>query len=149
MELNREQAIEILERFDFFQGQRAGRELWNGKPFEVQEQDIAKFSQDVGLLKNYINELVKEQNALTRMLVARAEDISRLTEENEARKRCNTMLNNELRRIDNIKTDTVRKMQKALEHRIHSKLSYHGWYLKETMIAEIAKELLGEQDNES
>jgi hypothetical protein len=41
-----------------------------------------------------------------------------------------------------IKADTVRKMQEALEQRIHSKLSYHGWYLKETVIAEIAKELL-------
>lgn len=40
------------------------------------------------------------------------------------------------------KIDTVRKMQEALEQRIHSKLSYHGWYLKETVIAEIAKEML-------
>ena len=60
MELNREQAIDILERFDFFQGQRAGRELWNDKPFDVQEADIAKFSQDVALLKNYIKELTAE-----------------------------------------------------------------------------------------
>ena len=50
-------ALDILDRFDFFQGQRAGRELWNEKPFDVQEEDIAKFSQDVALLKNYIKEL--------------------------------------------------------------------------------------------
>lgn len=64
MELNREQAIDILERFDFFQGQRAGRELWNDKPFDVQEQDIAKFSQDVASLKNYINKLTEENERL-------------------------------------------------------------------------------------
>ena len=63
MELKRDdiiKALDILERFDFFQGQRAGRELWNEKPFDVQEQDIAKFSQDVAWLKNYIKELTEE-----------------------------------------------------------------------------------------
>lgn len=64
MELNKEQAIDILEKFDFFQGQRAGRELWNDKPFDVQEQDIAKFSQDVASLKNYIKELTEENKKL-------------------------------------------------------------------------------------
>lgn len=64
MKLNREQAIDILERFDFFQGQRAGRELWNDKPFDMQEQDIAKFLQDVASLKNYINELTEENERL-------------------------------------------------------------------------------------
>ena len=56
--LTKEQAIEILEKFDFFQGQRAGRELWSEKPFNVQEQDIADFSRDVALLKEYINDSV-------------------------------------------------------------------------------------------
>lgn len=41
-----------------------------------------------------------------------------------------------------LRADTVRKMQEALEHRIHSKLSYHGWYIKETVIPEIAKDML-------
>ena len=44
--------------------------------------------------------------------------------------------------------DTVRKMQEALEHRIHSKLSYHGWYLKETVIAKTAKEMLEDSTDE-
>ena len=55
MELNREQIIEaldILEKMDFFQGQRAGRELWYDKPIEVQEQDIASFSQGVVFFEN-------------------------------------------------------------------------------------------------
>lgn len=53
--LTKEQAIDILERFAMFQGQRAGRELWNDKPFNVQEKDIADFSRDIALLKEYIN----------------------------------------------------------------------------------------------
>lgn len=65
MELNREQAIDILERFDSSQGQRAGRELWNVKPLDVQEQDIAIFSRDVALLKDYIKELTEKNKKLS------------------------------------------------------------------------------------
>lgn len=54
MAITKEQAIDILEKFDFFEGQRAGRELWVEKPAEVQEQDISNFSRDVHLLKEYI-----------------------------------------------------------------------------------------------
>jgi hypothetical protein len=52
--ITKEQAIDILEKFVFFQGQRAGRELWNDKPFDVQEQDIADFSRDCRLLIEYV-----------------------------------------------------------------------------------------------
>ena len=55
--ITKEEAIDILEKFDFFQGQRAGRELWNYKPFDIQEQDINNFSKDVALLKEYIAEV--------------------------------------------------------------------------------------------
>lgn len=49
-----EQALDILDRFEFFQGQRAGRELWNEKPHHMQEQDLARFVHDVSDLKEYI-----------------------------------------------------------------------------------------------
>ena len=39
-----EQALDILEKFKFFQGQRAGRELWNDKPKDVQDQDLKDFN---------------------------------------------------------------------------------------------------------
>ena len=58
MEITKEQAIDILDKFDFFQGQRAGRELWNDKPYEVQEEDIKAFSRDVAELKAYIADVV-------------------------------------------------------------------------------------------
>lgn len=56
MPITKEQAIDILDKFDFFQGHRAGRELWNSKPKEVQDKDISNFSNDVALLKEYIGE---------------------------------------------------------------------------------------------
>ena len=52
--INRQQALEIIEKFDFFQGQRAGRELWVDKPKEVQEIDLANFHRDCELLKEFI-----------------------------------------------------------------------------------------------
>jgi hypothetical protein len=69
MAITKEQAIDILDKFDFFQGQRAGRELWNGKPYEVQEEDIKAFSRDVAELKAYIADVVpkSEVEAMQRM----------------------------------------------------------------------------------
>lgn len=59
--ITKEQAIDILDKFDFFQGQRAGRELWNDKPYEVQEEDIKAFSRDVAELKAYIDDVVPKR----------------------------------------------------------------------------------------
>ena len=53
--VTKDQAIDIVEKFNFFYGQRAGRELWNDKPFEVQEKDIANFSRDCESLVEYIS----------------------------------------------------------------------------------------------
>ena len=52
--ITKEQAIDILEKFDFFQGQRAGRELWNDKPKDIQDKDIDYFSRDCRLLIEYV-----------------------------------------------------------------------------------------------
>lgn len=64
MATTKEQAIDILEKFDFFQGQRAGRELWNDKPYEVQEEDIKAFSRDVAELKAYIADVVPKSEVV-------------------------------------------------------------------------------------
>ena len=74
-ELNREQAKDILDKMEFFQGQRAGRELWNEKSFDVQEQDLANFSRDVALLKNYIKELTEENERLRAEKEAAVDDL--------------------------------------------------------------------------
>jgi len=47
-------ALDILDKFDFFYGQRAGRELWFDKPKEVQDEDIKNFSKDIAFLKDFI-----------------------------------------------------------------------------------------------
>lgn len=52
--ITKEQALDILEKFDFFQGQRAGREMWNDKLKDVQDKDIANFSRDCRLLIEYV-----------------------------------------------------------------------------------------------
>ena len=46
--------------------------------------------------------------------------------------------------IAEAKADTVRKMQEMFDNRVKDKLSYHGWYLKETIMPSIAKEMLDE-----
>lgn len=52
-----ERAIEILDKMEFFQGQRAGRELWAEKPTEVQDEDIANFCQDLGVVREALERM--------------------------------------------------------------------------------------------
>ena len=54
-----EKAIEILDKFSFFGGQRAGRELWNDKPREVQDEDIANFNRDIEYLRDFIRKYME------------------------------------------------------------------------------------------
>ena len=123
--LNAEQVIDILDKMDFFEGQRAGRELWNDKPFEVQEQDIANFSRDVALIKKYINsqeqrikELAEERDGFEKLAYIAidtqndmSDTIEQLTEENErlrAERDTFEVYNAELQEeCEYIKADTV------------------------------------------
>ena len=52
---DKDKALDILAKFGFFQGQRAGRELWFDKPVDVQNEDISNFSNDVLWLMGFIN----------------------------------------------------------------------------------------------
>ena len=54
--ITKEKAIEIVQKFDFFQGQIAGRELWFSKPRWVQEEDINNFHQDCCDLLDFLRE---------------------------------------------------------------------------------------------
>lgn len=51
---------DILDKIQFFQGQRAGRELWNDKPTNVQDEDIATFNRGIDSVRDYIISLEKE-----------------------------------------------------------------------------------------
>ena len=46
--------FDILDKMEFFQGQRAGRELWNDKPKEVQDKDISDFIKDINYIRSYL-----------------------------------------------------------------------------------------------
>ena len=50
-------ATEVLDKMQFFGGQRAGRELWADKPYEVQEQDIETFNREIDTLRYTIRQL--------------------------------------------------------------------------------------------
>ena len=43
--------LDILSKWEFILGQRAGRELWADKPRHIQEQDLANFRRDVELVR--------------------------------------------------------------------------------------------------
>ena len=53
-----EKVFDILNKFEFFQGQRAGRELWNNKPKEVQDKDISDFIKDINYIRSYLQDSV-------------------------------------------------------------------------------------------
>ena len=53
-------AIEILDKLSFFGGQRAGRELWNDKPREAQDEDIASFNRDIKWLRDFIRNYMND-----------------------------------------------------------------------------------------
>ena len=55
-----EKALEILNKLSFFGGQRAGRELWNEKPIEVQDEDIASFDRDIEYLRDFIRKYMND-----------------------------------------------------------------------------------------
>ncbi len=54
--ITKERAIEIVQKFDFFYGQRAGRELWVQKPRPVQDEDVKSFHRDCEELLEYLRE---------------------------------------------------------------------------------------------
>jgi hypothetical protein len=49
------EVLDILDKWEFFYGQRAGRELWADKPSEVQDQDIADFNRDIQIVRSALS----------------------------------------------------------------------------------------------
>lgn len=52
--ITKHEALDILDKLEFFQGQRAGRELWFEKNSQLQDIDIACFVRDISNLREYI-----------------------------------------------------------------------------------------------
>ena len=51
--IDKVQALEIIDKRDFF-NDRAGRELWNDKPKEIQDEDIRNAHEEYEQLKEYV-----------------------------------------------------------------------------------------------
>ena len=51
-----DRANDILDKWEFFYGQRAGRELWADKPTEVQNEDIANFCRDLEIVREALEQ---------------------------------------------------------------------------------------------
>lgn len=49
------EVLDILDKLQFFQGSRAGRELWAYKSKEIQDLDLSNFNRDINIIRNYIN----------------------------------------------------------------------------------------------
>ena len=63
------EVLDILDKWEFFYGQRSGRELWNDKPIDVQNEDIENFNRDIQKIRDYISaydveDVVKELEEL-------------------------------------------------------------------------------------
>lgn len=52
--ITKEEAINIIRKFDFFYGQRGGRELWFSKPLGPQEEDLRNFRRDCRDILEYL-----------------------------------------------------------------------------------------------
>lgn len=50
----KENAIDILQKIAFFQGTRAGRELWFDKSIKLQEEDLENFNKDIESVMRYV-----------------------------------------------------------------------------------------------
>lgn len=77
-EIKTSEVLEILDKIEMFQGQRAGRELWADKPTEVQEEDLKNFNRDIEKIRKYIE---SQNNVLERIIERLQKMINRAKEE--------------------------------------------------------------------
>ena len=51
------EVCDILDKWEMFFGQRAGRELWVEKPTEVQDKDIEDFNRELNKVRTKIHNM--------------------------------------------------------------------------------------------
>lgn len=61
------EVVDILDKWQFFYGQRAGRELWMDKPTKIQEEDLANFNRDLETVRSFVN-LLRSRGPLYKFL---------------------------------------------------------------------------------
>lgn len=47
--------MDILDKWEFFLGQRSGRELSMDKPTQIQDQDLTNFNRDLETVRSFVN----------------------------------------------------------------------------------------------
>lgn len=87
-EITTNEVLEILDKIEMFQGQRAGRELWADKPTEVQDEDIENFNRDIGKIRKY----VESNNKVLKQIVKRICNVRNNTPSTEFKNGCNACL---------------------------------------------------------
>lgn len=66
--LKKDSILEILDKMEFFGGQRAGRELWAEKPKDVQDKDIRDFNRDIASLREFVQSVDEKEGELYKPL---------------------------------------------------------------------------------
>lgn len=64
--MSKERAEDILAMWEFFYGQRAGRELWADKPREIQDKDIENFNRDMAIVREALDGLAEPGKSIVR-----------------------------------------------------------------------------------
>lgn len=59
------EVMDILDKWQFFLGQRAGRELWMDKPTKIQEEDLANFNRDLETVRSFVELLRVTETDIT------------------------------------------------------------------------------------
>ena len=153
-------ALDILAKFDFFGGQRAGRELWNEKPTDVQDKDIENYSKDVAFLKDLINRQKaenKSQSIMIKMLKGSIEDyknsyINQKAEVERLKTNLNVELENFATEYDNkIKAEAYKEFAERLKTEYAKGMSWlkkkESYYVNVSDIDNLLKELMGENND--
>ena len=118
-------ALDVLNKLDFFGGQRAGRELWSEKPVDVQNEDIENFSRDIAFLKDFITRQKAEIESLKGLIIRNDEKYlsyaaTMIKEERELRQIERTRrLEAEIERLQSMnqaKLDTIHDIREELEN---------------------------------
>ena len=100
-EIKTSEVLEILDKMEMFQGQRAGRELWADKPTEVQEEDLSNFNRDIEKIRKYI----ESQSKVLKRIVKRICNVRNNTPSTEFKNGCNACLVEIHRYIDSDVTE--------------------------------------------
>lgn len=136
-------ALDILCKIDFF-GQRAGMELWNEKPTDVQNQDIENHSKDIAFLKDFFNRQQAEIERLKKLLEEWKTEAYKVADEKDE------LYCNCIDRVRTAKAEAVKEFVDKVENEIdcqpHSKGMQESAerYRIKSIISNLLKEVIGE-----